>query len=296
MPDLPHAYGTLEIQRIFETLVGPSGSGSQGPPGVDGPPGPQGDPGAPGTDGADGSDGVQGATGFQGIQGIQGVPGTDGNDGAQGVPGATGSQGIQGIAGATGSQGIQGVQGNAGVPGVGVITGGTINQVLAKASSTDFDTAWVTPGAGSDSETVVRLAVAQATTSSALGDLTGLSFAVAANKDYLVEGDILYTTAAATTGIGFAVNGPAAPISLGGMWWAFTANTTALYHRASQYNAINTASTGVANANATEYAGMRWFFRNGANAGTFQIRWASEVNTSQVRAHVGSVVRWRLLN
>jgi len=85
------------------------------------------------------------------IGNIQGSDGTDGNDGSQGIQG---EQGLQGTKGDTGSQGIQGLKGDTGdtgpqgVPGQGVPTGGATNQVLAKTSDTDFDTAWVTPSAG----------------------------------------------------------------------------------------------------------------------------------------------------
>lgn len=92
------------------SLVGPPGNaGAQGPEGPQGPPGAAGAPGAPGD------------AGPQGIQGIQGIPGNDG------APGAKGDQGD---------------------PGVGVPVGGTTGQVLAKASATNYDTAWADPGAG----------------------------------------------------------------------------------------------------------------------------------------------------
>ena len=61
------------------------------------------------------------------------------------VVGATGPQGIQGI------QGIQGETGPAGADGAtgqGLATGGTSGQVLAKASSTDYDTEWVDQSGG----------------------------------------------------------------------------------------------------------------------------------------------------
>ncbi len=96
--------------------------GPQGPQGVQGPVGPQGP---------------------QGIQGIQGVPGAAGPTGAPGPAGAAGAQGPQGEPGPTGPQGIQGIQGPQGIPGVGVPTGGSTNQVLAKVSNSDYDTAWV---------------------------------------------------------------------------------------------------------------------------------------------------------
>jgi len=73
---------------------------------------------------------LQGAEGPQGPQGVQGVPGTDGTDGTNGTN------------------------------GVGVPVGGTTNQILAKASNTDYDTAWVDAPTGSSvSGTTGRISV-----------------------------------------------------------------------------------------------------------------------------------------
>lgn len=44
-----------------------------------------------------------------------------------------------------GDTGATGPAGQDGTDGVGVVSGGTIGQVLAKASATDYDTTWVTP-------------------------------------------------------------------------------------------------------------------------------------------------------
>jgi hypothetical protein len=52
--------------------------------------------------------------------------------------GIQGAQGIQGIQGDQGAQGIQGI------PGIGIAAGGSIGQVLKKASATDYDTTWLT--------------------------------------------------------------------------------------------------------------------------------------------------------
>ena len=49
----------------------------------------------------------------------------------------------------SGGQGPQGPTGAAGAAGQGVPVGGTTGQVLAKASATNYDTAWVTGGGGS---------------------------------------------------------------------------------------------------------------------------------------------------
>jgi len=51
--------------------------------------------------------------------------------------------GPQGAAGTSGSSGATGISGSSGSSGTGVPIGGTINQVLAKASSTNYDTVWV---------------------------------------------------------------------------------------------------------------------------------------------------------
>jgi hypothetical protein len=54
--------------------------------------------------------------------------------------------------GTTGGRGPAGADGAAGAAGVGVPTGGSTSQVLAKASNTNYDTAWVTPGGVSDGD------------------------------------------------------------------------------------------------------------------------------------------------
>ena len=69
--------------------------------------------------------------------GERGVKGDKGDTGAQGPKGDTGP------AGAQGPQGIQGPKGDKGDTGLGIIPGGTINQVLAKASNTDYNLKWM---------------------------------------------------------------------------------------------------------------------------------------------------------
>lgn len=76
---------------------------------------------------------------------IRGPQGLTGAQGPQGFTGPQGAQGIQGATGAQGPQGIQGIQGVKGDTGAGVPAGGATGQVLAKASSTNFDYVWATP-------------------------------------------------------------------------------------------------------------------------------------------------------
>ena len=87
----------------------------------------------------------KGATGSTGATGATGATGSTGATGAAGNDGAAGSQGIQGI---TGNNGAAGATGSAGTNGQGVPVGGTLGQVLAKSSATDYDTSWSTAGAG----------------------------------------------------------------------------------------------------------------------------------------------------
>ena len=77
--------------------------------------------------------------GAQGPQGIQGPPGNTGGQGPQGYQGNPGAQGDPGSTGATG-------------PGVPA-SGGT-GQILAKKTTTDYDTEWVAPGGGTPADTV----------------------------------------------------------------------------------------------------------------------------------------------
>jgi Collagen triple helix repeat (20 copies) len=115
--------------------AGPAGAdstvpGPAGPPGADstvpGPQGPQGDTGPTGPAGADST-----------VPGPQGPQGVKGDKGDQGNPGATGATGTQGPPGSTGPAGATGAT------GPGVAPGGTLDQVLAKASATDFATKWI---------------------------------------------------------------------------------------------------------------------------------------------------------
>lgn len=82
------------------------------------------------------------AHGLLGPQGLPGPQGEEGPAGPQGLPGPQGAEGPQG------EQGEKGDQGERGEPGAGFPAGGTVGQVLAKASGEDFDAQWVTPAAG----------------------------------------------------------------------------------------------------------------------------------------------------
>ena len=114
--------------------------------GATGPTGATGATGAQGNHGATGPQGDQGATGPNGDTGSTGATGPSGDHGATGPQGDQGATGLNGSDGATGPQGDIGATGSTG-PGVPI--GGSINQVLAKNSSDDYDTIWVDQTGGS---------------------------------------------------------------------------------------------------------------------------------------------------
>ena len=113
--------------------------------------------GSPGATGASGPQGVQGISGLQGATGAQGVAGSQGATGATGAPGsgATTLDQLTDVTttGVTSGQVLKydGTQwapaadatGGGGGAGGNVPSGGDPNQVLAKATATDYDTTWI---------------------------------------------------------------------------------------------------------------------------------------------------------
>jgi collagen type VII alpha len=131
------ATGPIGSQGV-QGITGPTGAtgdvgatGATGATGDTGPTGPQGDVGATGSTGETGPTGPTGETGPQGLQGVTGPTGV------------TGATGDTGATGPTGPTGLTGPTGSTGPTGQGVPTGGTEGQILAKKTSTDYDTQWI---------------------------------------------------------------------------------------------------------------------------------------------------------
>ncbi len=101
-----------------------------------GPPGPQGERGPAG------SQGQKGDAGETGPAGPKGDPFTYDDFTPEQLAALTGPQGPQGPQGETGATGAAGPQGPTGETGPGVPNGGSTDDVLAKVSGTDQDTAW----------------------------------------------------------------------------------------------------------------------------------------------------------
>ena len=132
--------------------------------------GSKGQPGKDGTNGVDGKDGLKGKDGKHGLNGRNGTDGKKGQDGKSGTDGKDapmnnitigkvkqiGPGDEPEVKVRKTKDGIvldffinRGVTGARGATGKGIASGGTTDQVLAKASATDYDTKWVTDSGGS---------------------------------------------------------------------------------------------------------------------------------------------------
>lgn len=259
---------------------GPPGPlGEQGPPGPPGPQGLQGQTGSQGSAGAAGLQGPQGPTGSQGPTGPKGDPGQTGvvgPAGPVGQQGPEGPQGLQGSQGPTGPKGDQGIQGLKGDPGnVG-------QQGIPGQQGPAGIPGW--------NRTKLPADVSNSTIT--LSDATGLSFQAAANTDYEFEFLVLFTTAAITTGLALALNGPGTPTLLGARIEVPISASTQVMRYTSTYN-VEALGTGVDVANAARLASITGILRNGTTAGPVVARFRSEVAASAVVVKAGSLVRWQ---
>lgn len=128
----------------------------------------------------------------------------------------------------------------------------------------------------------------QSNSTTSYADVSDLGLEVGANSTYIIQWVLVASSAASTTGIQLAVNGPASPTR-------FTATITC-------YTATNTPSTNHYEAydtglDLTDSAGssrvhclIRATLRNGANAGVIIPRVKSEVGSSAVTIHAGSSI------
>lgn len=133
-------------------------------------------------------------------------------------------------------------------------------------------------GGGGATVTAHTVASDQTSTSTSYADVTGMTASVAANKTYVFEAYINWTSSGSTEGIGLAINGPASPTSLvahvginaGANYYQFSGNST--------YDAGVVATSG---AGATvRIAHVRGVITTGASSGTFAIRYRSETGSS----------------
>lgn len=142
-------------------------------------------------------------------------------------------------------------------------------------------------GAILGSPRIKRLGAAFNTSSNALADVTGLSFPLKAGLHYAFRFVGAYTSAAGTTGLALAINGPAA--SVFGAIAQIHESATAV--RGGATPNYNTALTGQNSGGGTR---LPWWIEGTVTttaAGVLVLRAASEVNGSQVTLTAASFGR-----
>jgi hypothetical protein len=169
---------------------------------------------------------------------------------------------------------------------------GSANQVLTVDSAEATGLKWATPAGGGESENIVRTTGDVSNSTTTFANVTGLTFAMGgANTDYVFEAWLIFQSNTATTGIKFAVNGPASPTALAIQTRIPISLVAVTLGGARAYDS-GTASASVDTINSNLLAHVVGIIRNGSNTGTFAIRFAAET-TGTVKVMTGSVLRYR---
>ena len=129
-------------------------------------------------------------------------------------------------------------------------------------------------------------------TANTIADVTGLSFAVLANKLYWFEFGIVYTSAATATGSRWSISGPASPTYLGYTSEYSLTTTTTTRNALLQAYDVPAASNATSAATGNNRANITGVIQPSAD-GTVIARFASEISSSAVVAKVNSFVRYR---
>lgn len=132
----------------------------------------------------------------------------------------------------------------------------------------------------------VRLAADVTNNTTTLANVTGLALALATNSTYQIDGQVMFQTAATTTGIRLTQTVPtgATVVAQWNTPTSLTASTLA-NQRAVDAGATTTA---IDTANANTLATTSILVITGATAGNLQIRFASEVAGSNAVIKAGS--------
>lgn len=138
----------------------------------------------------------------------------------------------------------------------------------------------------------VKLTTDATNSTTTLADVPGLAFTAAANTDYDLEFLVAFTTAAVTTGIALALNGPGTPVLLAIRIEVPVSAGTEVDRHANTYN-TEALGTAVDAANVPRLARIFGVLRNGSTAGLVTARFRSEVAASAVVVKAGSIARWQ---
>ena len=279
--------------------------------------GEQGDRGQKGDKGDKGDQGIPGKNGNDGINGINGKDGLNGKDGEDGEKApkivdaeiaiddtllltlsdgsqikttkqVVGERGSNGSNGANGSKGDKGDPGETGAAGVGIASGGTTDQVLAKNSSTDYDTKWTTLGTMSTQDAnavaitggTINGTTIGATTPSTVNatTITGQTARLNGTGSNLLLQSNNFTTTWTTTSATIATTVATTDPFGGSNAWIITNDATLARHQ------IQQTFTSVSGINYT----FSCYGKNN-NAGFLYLRWATSNKTVVFNLSTGAV-------
>lgn len=157
--------------------------------------------------------------------------------------------------------------------------------------------AMVQIGVGTTTPTqVVSLTSTQQSTATALANVTQLVVTLAASATYLVDCFVTFQSAATTTGLNLGFTSPTGCRPMVEIVVPIVSTAAASALRTTFPNAGSTTSgnvlgTGVTAINSNHTARISGIIVNGANAGNFQIQFATEVAASAVTLQIGSTMQ-----
>lgn len=140
---------------------------------------------------------------------------------------------------------------------------------------------------------VVRIAQDSVNSTQTLADITGAAIPIAANERLSFVAYLLTYAAAATTGVQWGASGPASPtrVRLNGEHILGNGNVAAVPLPANAFGAIGIAHVStLATAAPGQMGRIYGSITNGANAGTIQLQFASEVGGSAITVEAGSYI------
>ena len=143
--------------------------------------------------------------------------------------------------------------------------------------------------------TIDRLTSTQQSTTTALADVTQLVEELVANATYKVDCFVTFQSAAISTGLNLGFTSPTGCVCSVEVVVPITSTAAATQLRTTFPNAAatntgNVLGTGVTAINSNHTARISGIITNGANAGNFQVRFATEVAASAITLQTSSVM------